>query len=132
MAHRRLSPVKKPSSSSTSNSRQLDTLTSLVMAAPSTVFISFGSLRFLPPSYCYEHGMSLPGNVSLMVGKRVLRGYVSGIQKVQLEDPDIRPILKKKLKSADRPSRQEIAPQRPATKRYWALSDSLPGVALVI
>ncbi|GBN93550.1 hypothetical protein AVEN_203967-1 [Araneus ventricosus] len=70
--------------------------------------------------------MSLPDNVSLMVGKRVLQGYVSGIQKVQLEDPDIRPILKKKLKSADRLSRQEIAPERPATKRYWALWDSLP------
>ncbi|GBM41522.1 hypothetical protein AVEN_261547-1 [Araneus ventricosus] len=50
---------------------------------------------------------------------------VSEIQKAQLEDPDIRPILEKKLKSADRPSRQEIAQESPATKRYWALWDSL-------
>ncbi|GBM50035.1 hypothetical protein AVEN_183600-1 [Araneus ventricosus] len=26
--------------------------------------------------YCYEHGMSLPGNVSLTVGKIVLQGLV--------------------------------------------------------
>ncbi|GBL98740.1 hypothetical protein AVEN_202186-1 [Araneus ventricosus] len=50
---------------------------------------------------------------------------VSEIQKAQLEDPDIRPILEKKLKLADRPSRQEIAQENPATKRYWALWDSL-------
>ncbi|GBM52020.1 hypothetical protein AVEN_119670-1 [Araneus ventricosus] len=50
---------------------------------------------------------------------------VSDIQKAQLEDPDIRPILEKKLKLADRPSRQEIAQENPATKRYWALWDSL-------
>ncbi|GBM36474.1 Retrovirus-related Pol polyprotein from transposon 412, partial [Araneus ventricosus] len=30
-----------------------------------------------------------------------------------------------KLNSADRPSWQEIAPESPATKRYWALWDSL-------
>ncbi|GBO27022.1 hypothetical protein AVEN_36329-1 [Araneus ventricosus] len=50
---------------------------------------------------------------------------VSEIQKAQLEDRDIRPILEKKLKLADRPSRQEIAQKSPATKRYWALWDSL-------
>ncbi|GBM25092.1 hypothetical protein AVEN_96668-1 [Araneus ventricosus] len=50
---------------------------------------------------------------------------VSEIQKAQLEDPDIRPILEKKLKLADRPSRQEIAQESPATKRYWTLWDSL-------
>ncbi|GBM21042.1 Retrovirus-related Pol polyprotein from transposon 297 [Araneus ventricosus] len=33
------------------------------------------------------------------------------IQKAQLEDPAIKPILKKKLNSADRPSWQEIAPE---------------------
>ncbi|GBL87880.1 hypothetical protein AVEN_192056-1 [Araneus ventricosus] len=38
------------------------------------------------------------------------------IQKAQLEDEDIRPILEKKLKSADRPFRQEIAQESPATK----------------
>ncbi|GBN00150.1 hypothetical protein AVEN_77792-1 [Araneus ventricosus] len=47
------------------------------------------------------------------------------IQKAQLEDPTIKPILDKKLNSTDRPSWQEIAPESPATKRYWALWDSL-------
>ncbi|GBN88600.1 Retrovirus-related Pol polyprotein from transposon 297 [Araneus ventricosus] len=47
------------------------------------------------------------------------------IQKAQLEDPAIKNILEKKLMSADRPSWQEIAPESPATKRYWALWDSL-------
>ncbi|GBM33259.1 Retrovirus-related Pol polyprotein from transposon 412 [Araneus ventricosus] len=47
------------------------------------------------------------------------------IQKAQLEDPAIKPILEKKLNSADRLSWQEIAPESPATKRYWALWDSL-------
>ncbi|GBN99533.1 hypothetical protein AVEN_74744-1 [Araneus ventricosus] len=49
----------------------------------------------------------------------------SEVQKAQLEDPAIRPILEKKLNSEDRPSWQEIAPESPATKRYWALWDSL-------
>ncbi|GBN47230.1 hypothetical protein AVEN_5435-1 [Araneus ventricosus] len=49
----------------------------------------------------------------------------SEIQKAQLEDPDIRPILEKKLKLADRLSRQEITPESAVTKRYWALLDSL-------
>ncbi|GBN94035.1 hypothetical protein AVEN_97954-1, partial [Araneus ventricosus] len=39
----------------------------------------------------------------------------------QLEYTVIKPILEKKLNSADRPSWQEIAPESPATKRYWAL-----------
>ncbi|GBM96236.1 Retrovirus-related Pol polyprotein from transposon 297 [Araneus ventricosus] len=43
------------------------------------------------------------------------------IQKAQLEDPAIKPILEKKLNSSDPPSWQEIAPESPATKRYWAL-----------
>ncbi|GBN99247.1 Retrovirus-related Pol polyprotein from transposon 412 [Araneus ventricosus] len=47
------------------------------------------------------------------------------IQKAQLEDPAIKPILEKKLNSAHRPSWQEIAPASPATKRFWALWDSL-------
>ncbi|GBN68981.1 hypothetical protein AVEN_66553-1 [Araneus ventricosus] len=34
-------------------------------------------------------------------------------------------ILEKKLNSGDRPSWQEIAPVSSATKRYWALWDSL-------
>ncbi|GBN67343.1 hypothetical protein AVEN_178525-1 [Araneus ventricosus] len=49
----------------------------------------------------------------------------SEVQKAQLEDPSIRPILEKTLNSEDRQSWQEIAPESPATKRYWALSDSL-------
>ncbi|GBN35643.1 hypothetical protein AVEN_96795-1 [Araneus ventricosus] len=49
------------------------------------------------------------------------RCSLSEIQKAQLEDPDIRPILKMKLNSADRPSWQEIARESPATKRYWVL-----------
>ncbi|GBM95796.1 hypothetical protein AVEN_137285-1, partial [Araneus ventricosus] len=40
---------------------------------------------------------------------------VSEIQKAQMEDPDIRPILEKKLKLADGPSWQEITPESPAT-----------------
>ncbi|GBL88775.1 hypothetical protein AVEN_158906-1 [Araneus ventricosus] len=47
------------------------------------------------------------------------------IQKTQLEDPDIRPILKTKLNSTDLPYFQEIARESPATKRYWALWVSL-------
>ncbi|GBM65530.1 hypothetical protein AVEN_83382-1 [Araneus ventricosus] len=47
------------------------------------------------------------------------------IQKVQLEDPAIKPILEKKLNSADRLSFQEIAPESPATNRYWAFWNSL-------
>ncbi|GBN62963.1 hypothetical protein AVEN_38514-1 [Araneus ventricosus] len=53
------------------------------------------------------------------------RWCLSEIQKAQLEDPDIRPILKKKLNSADSPSWQEIARECPATKRYWTLWNSL-------
>ncbi|GBN57458.1 hypothetical protein AVEN_123853-1 [Araneus ventricosus] len=49
----------------------------------------------------------------------------SEIQKAQLEDPDIRPILKMKLNSTDRPSWQEISQESPTTKRYWALWNSL-------
>ncbi|GBM74203.1 hypothetical protein AVEN_203404-1 [Araneus ventricosus] len=47
------------------------------------------------------------------------------IQKAQIEDPAIKPILEKKLNSVHRPSWQEIAPESPETKRYWALWDSL-------
>ncbi|GBN52972.1 hypothetical protein AVEN_47392-1 [Araneus ventricosus] len=53
------------------------------------------------------------------------RWSLSEIQKAQLEDPDIRPILKMKLNSADRPSWQEITRESPETKRYWALWNSL-------
>ncbi|GBM48877.1 Retrovirus-related Pol polyprotein from transposon 297 [Araneus ventricosus] len=47
------------------------------------------------------------------------------IQKAELEDSAIKTILEKKLMSADQPSWQEIVPESPATKRYWALWDSL-------
>ncbi|GBN55575.1 Retrovirus-related Pol polyprotein from transposon 297 [Araneus ventricosus] len=43
------------------------------------------------------------------------------IQKAQLENTAIKLILEKKLNSADGPSWQEIAPESPATKRYWVL-----------
>ncbi|GBM90837.1 hypothetical protein AVEN_3084-1 [Araneus ventricosus] len=43
------------------------------------------------------------------------------IQRAQLEDPAIMPILEKKLNSEDRPSWQEISPEIPVTKRHWAL-----------
>ncbi|GBL57256.1 hypothetical protein AVEN_67690-1 [Araneus ventricosus] len=49
----------------------------------------------------------------------------SDIQKAELEDPDIRPILEKKLKLVDRPSRQEIAQKSPATKRSLGLLNIL-------
>ncbi|GBN41538.1 Retrovirus-related Pol polyprotein from transposon 297 [Araneus ventricosus] len=54
----------------------------------------------------------------------------SEVQKAQLKDPAIRPILERKLNSEDRPSWQEIAPESPATKRYWALWDSLQFLSL--
>ncbi|GBM25110.1 hypothetical protein AVEN_96680-1 [Araneus ventricosus] len=47
------------------------------------------------------------------------------IQKTELEDTAIKLFLVKKLNSADRPSWQEIVPESPATKRYWALWNSL-------
>ncbi|GBN93775.1 Retrovirus-related Pol polyprotein from transposon 297 [Araneus ventricosus] len=47
------------------------------------------------------------------------------IQKAQLEDPTIKPILEKKLNSTGRQSWQEIAPESHATKRYCALWDPL-------
>ncbi|GBM28864.1 hypothetical protein AVEN_30622-1 [Araneus ventricosus] len=47
------------------------------------------------------------------------------IQKAQLEDPTMKPILEKKLNSADRPSWQKIALESPATKQYGVLWDSL-------
>ncbi|GBN89656.1 hypothetical protein AVEN_274095-1 [Araneus ventricosus] len=47
------------------------------------------------------------------------------IQNAQLEDPPIKLILEKKLNLADRPPWEEIAPESPATKLFWALWDSL-------
>ncbi|GBO33585.1 hypothetical protein AVEN_120686-1 [Araneus ventricosus] len=42
-------------------------------------------------------------------------------KKAQLEDPAIKPILEKKLNSWN--DHLAIAPESPATKRYWALWD---------
>ncbi|GBN78626.1 hypothetical protein AVEN_88415-1 [Araneus ventricosus] len=39
--------------------------------------------------YCYEHVKSLSSNVSLMVGKRVLQGYVLECQGNRAIDPDL-------------------------------------------
>ncbi|GBN54331.1 hypothetical protein AVEN_23586-1 [Araneus ventricosus] len=39
--------------------------------------------------YCYEHGKSLSSNVSLMVGKRILRWYVCEYRKNGAIDPDL-------------------------------------------
>ncbi|GFX28125.1 hypothetical protein TNCV_424521 [Trichonephila clavipes] len=47
------------------------------------------------------------------------------IRKDQLADPEIKPILKFKESSDEKPSWQDIAPFHPTTKRYWALWDSL-------
>ncbi|GBN91988.1 Retrovirus-related Pol polyprotein from transposon 412 [Araneus ventricosus] len=66
------------------------------------------------------------GNEERVIAYTSARAWIPGlreIQKAQLEDPAIKPILEKKL--AERPSWQEIAPESPATKRYWALWDSL-------
>ncbi|GBM00061.1 hypothetical protein AVEN_214128-1 [Araneus ventricosus] len=41
------------------------------------------------PRYCYEHGMSLPSNVGLIVGKRVLQGYVWECWGNGAIDPDL-------------------------------------------
>ncbi|GBN99701.1 hypothetical protein AVEN_120227-1 [Araneus ventricosus] len=49
------------------------------------------------------------------------RWSLNEIQKAQVEDPEIKPILKMKLNSADRPSWRETAHESPATKRYWIL-----------
>ncbi|GFS68377.1 retrovirus-related Pol polyprotein from transposon 297 [Trichonephila clavipes] len=42
-----------------------------------------------------------------------------------MADPEIKPILEFKESADEKPSRQDIAPFHPATKRYWALWDSL-------
>ncbi|GBO16974.1 hypothetical protein AVEN_2868-1 [Araneus ventricosus] len=39
--------------------------------------------------YCYEHGKSLPSNGSLMVGKRVLQGYVWERRGMEPSTPDL-------------------------------------------
>ncbi|GFT68536.1 retrovirus-related Pol polyprotein from transposon 412 [Trichonephila clavipes] len=47
------------------------------------------------------------------------------VQKDQLADLEIKPIIKFKESSDEKPSWQDIAPFHPTTKRYWALWDSL-------
>ncbi|GFU61676.1 retrovirus-related Pol polyprotein from transposon 412 [Trichonephila clavipes] len=47
------------------------------------------------------------------------------VQKDQLADPEIKPLIEFKESSDEKPSWQDIAPFHPTTKRYWALWDSL-------
>ncbi|GFY21664.1 integrase_H2C2 domain-containing protein [Trichonephila clavipes] len=47
------------------------------------------------------------------------------VQKDQLADPEIKPIMEFKESSDEKPSWQDIAPFHPTTKRYWALWNSL-------
>ncbi|GBO33123.1 Retrovirus-related Pol polyprotein from transposon 297 [Araneus ventricosus] len=72
-----------------------------------------------------KFGMERDISVKVLITTTVDPWSSCEIQKAQLEDPAIKPILEKKLNSAERPSWQEIAPESPATKRYWALWDSL-------
>ncbi|GBN12405.1 Retrovirus-related Pol polyprotein from transposon 297, partial [Araneus ventricosus] len=72
-----------------------------------------------------KFGIEIDTSVKVLTTTSVDPWSSCEIQKAQLEDPAIKTILKKKLMSADRPSWQEIAPESPATKRYWALWDSL-------
>ncbi|KAF8789439.1 Transposon Ty3-G Gag-Pol polyprotein like [Argiope bruennichi] len=46
------------------------------------------------------------------------------VQKDQLADPEIKPIIEFKESTGGKPSWQDIAPFPPTTKRYWALWDS--------
>ncbi|GBM17553.1 Retrovirus-related Pol polyprotein from transposon 297 [Araneus ventricosus] len=72
-----------------------------------------------------KFGMEMDISVKVLTTASVGPWSSCEIQKAQIEDPNIKPILEKKLNSADRPSWQEIASESPATKRYWALWDSL-------
>ncbi|GBO45434.1 Retrovirus-related Pol polyprotein from transposon 297 [Araneus ventricosus] len=67
------------------------------------------------------------GNADALSRRPVKR--VTNIARMQRKSSEWKrtfpPILEKKLNSEDRPSWQEIAPKSPATKRYWALWDSL-------
>ncbi|GBM48452.1 Transposon Ty3-I Gag-Pol polyprotein [Araneus ventricosus] len=72
-----------------------------------------------------KFGIEIDTSVKVLTATSVDPWSSCEIQKAQLEDPAIKTILEKKLMSADRPSWQEIAPESPATKRYWALWDSL-------
>ncbi|GBM71337.1 Retrovirus-related Pol polyprotein from transposon 297 [Araneus ventricosus] len=72
-----------------------------------------------------KFGIEIDTSVKVLTTTSVDPWSSCEIQKAQLEDPAIKTILEKKLMSADRPSWQEIAPESPATKRYWALWDSL-------
>ncbi|GBO01646.1 Retrovirus-related Pol polyprotein from transposon 297 [Araneus ventricosus] len=72
-----------------------------------------------------KFGMEIDISVKVLTTTTVHKWSSCEIQKTQLEKLAIKPILEKKLNSADRPSWQEIAPESPAAKRYWALWDSL-------
>ncbi|GFT85506.1 retrovirus-related Pol polyprotein from transposon 412 [Trichonephila clavipes] len=47
------------------------------------------------------------------------------VQRDQLADPEIKPILEFKESFDEKPNWQDITPFHPTTKRYWALWDSL-------
>ncbi|GFV80814.1 retrovirus-related Pol polyprotein from transposon opus [Trichonephila clavipes] len=47
------------------------------------------------------------------------------VRKLQLADPEIKPIIEFKESSDEKLSWQDIVPFHPTTKRYWALWDSL-------
>ena len=52
-------------------------------------------------------------------------GQYTELRDAQLKDPDIRPILEWKEKSANRPGWQQVAPFSPVTKLYWLQWKSL-------
>ncbi|GBN55656.1 hypothetical protein AVEN_122957-1 [Araneus ventricosus] len=65
------------------------------------------------------------GGAESLAGNGTISRRAAYVQKAEIEDPDIKPILERKRKLTDRPSRQEITPESLATKRYWAIWDSL-------
>ncbi|GBN21370.1 hypothetical protein AVEN_192480-1 [Araneus ventricosus] len=69
--------------------------------------------------------MERDSSVKLLTATTVDPWSSCEIQKAQLEDPAIKPILEKKPNSADRQFWQEIVPESPAIKRYWALLDGV-------
>ncbi|GFY04217.1 gag-pol [Trichonephila clavipes] len=48
------------------------------------------------------------------------------VQKDQLADPEIKPIIEFKESCDEKPSWQDIASFHPTTNRCWALSDNFP------
>ena len=67
-----------------------------------------------------------PQNVVTTADTNVVNslGY-SNIREVQLQDPDMQPILEWKEKSEDRPNWQSVSSYSPTTKHYWSQWKSL-------